>query len=261
VQVVNDDDGKEPPMPRSPKRLATGLALTLALTGVAAACGDDDEAAADTPAPEAAAVSTEACDAFTALSGALAGDPSQLATVVAEFESTAPAPLADDARTYATAYESLEAEGPAAFGTPAFVEASSAIADAYFEGCEVSTELAVDGVDYAFEGIPERIDAGRVAVRFTNRTEHDEPHELVLFRKNPGTTETAEELLSLPEEESMAKVTMAGVVFADQPNQESVAMFDLEPGSYVAVCFIPVGGGEDGPPHFMSGMVSEFEAS
>jgi hypothetical protein len=50
-------------------------------------------------------------------------------------------------------------------------------------------------------------------------------------------------------------------VFADQPDQTAVAMYDLEPGQYVAVCFIPVGGGEDGPPHFTSGMLAEFEAS
>jgi hypothetical protein len=100
-----------------------------------------------------------------------------------------------------------------------------------------------------------------VGLRFTNETEAGEAHELVLFRKDPGTTETAEELLALPEEESMGKITMAGVVFADQPDQTAVAMYDLEPGQYVAVCFIPVGGGEDGPPHFTSGMVAEFEAS
>lgn len=32
-----------------------------------------------------------------------------------------------------------------------------------------------------------------------------------------------------------------------------------DPGSYIAVCFIPIGGGEEGPPHFTGGMVAEFD--
>jgi hypothetical protein len=241
------------------RRLAGGLALTLALGGVLAACGDDDDA---TDSGAAAAVSPEACDDLTALSGALAGDPSGAEPVIAAFEGSAPDDLADHASALAGAYRELAGGGePSAFGTPAVVAASGEIADAYFEGCDLAAELEVDGVDYGFEGLPAQVDAGRVGLRFTNRTEHDEAHEMVLFRKNPGTTETAEELLALPEEESMSKVTMTGVVFADQPDQTAVAMYDLEPGQYVAVCFIPVGGGEDGPPHFTSGMLAEFEAS
>jgi hypothetical protein len=38
-------------------------------------------------------------------------------------------------------------------------------------------------------------------------------------------------------------------------------MLDLEPGRYAAVCFIPIGGGEDGPPHFTGGMVAELEVA
>ena len=38
-------------------------------------------------------------------------------------------------------------------------------------------------------------------------------------------------------------------------------MLDLEPGRYAAVCFIPIGGGEDGAPHFTGGMVAELEVT
>lgn len=241
------------PVTRS-RRLAGGLALTLALAGVVAACGDDDDAA--TP-------SAAACDDLTALSGALAGDPSQAEPVIAAFEASAPEGLADAAKALGGAYRDLASgEGdPSAFGSTKVIKASADIADGYFDGCDLAETLDVDGVDYGFEGLPATIDAGRVGLRFTNRTEHDEPHEMVLFKKSAGVTESAEELLELPEEESMSKVSMQGVVFADQPDQTVVAMYDLEPGQYMAVCFIPVGGGEDGPPHFTSGMVAEFEAS
>ncbi len=246
-----------------PRSLAvTGLSLTLLVT--AAACGDDDEAAGNdtTTSAVAAAVSPEACDAYVALSGALAGDPSQAGPVLEAFEGTAPAALAESAATMAAAYEELAGGGdPSVFGEPAFVEASAAVADAYFAGCETSAQLDVDGVDYGFEGLPEEIEAGRVALRFTNATEHDEPHELVLFRRLPGTDETVEELLALPEEEVMSKVAMAGVVFADAPGAEATSMLDLEAGDYIALCFIPIGGGEDGPPHFTGGMVAELTAT
>lgn len=250
-------------MPRTRhRRLATGLALTIALAGAAACSDDDDDTSSESPEVTAAVVSDEACDAFIALSGALAGDPSGIGAIAADFTSSAPANLTEAATTMADAYSSLAAGGASTvFGEPAYVAAAADISDAYFAGCDVDEELDVDGVDYGFDGLPAEVAAGRVAVRFTNKTEHDEAHELVLFKRNPGTDEPVEELLALPEEESMAKVTMAGVVFADSPEQEAVAMLDLEPGEYVAVCFLPVGGGEEGPPHFVQGMVAEFEAS
>lgn len=247
-----------PPI-RHRRRIAAGLALTLAVAGVAA-CGDDDDDAG-APSAEATTVTPAACDAFTALSGALAGDPSGIGGLADTFQRTAPSGLAAQITTVADAYRSMGAGGdPSAFGETAYTQAAGSVAAAYFAGCDLSQQLTVDGVDYAFEGIPAQVDAGRVGLRFTNKTEHDEPHELVLFKRNEGTTETVEQLLALPQEESMAKLSMAAVAFADRPGAQSVSMVDLEAGRYIAVCFLPVGGGEDGPPHAMSGMVAEFEA-
>jgi hypothetical protein len=243
------------------RRLATGLALSLALVGVAAACGDDDsDAASSSTSTPVATVSTEACDAYTALSGALAGDPGQAASLVTSFQQTAPADLRDDAQTIGDAYAALADGGePTVFGEPAFARASGKVADAYFDACDLSAELDVDGIDYGFEGLPAKIEAGRVGIRFTNRSEHGEAHEMVLMKRNEGATESVEELLALPEDQVMTKLTPAGVVFADQPEGQAVSMLDLEPGKYVAVCFIPVGGGEDGMPHAMAGMTGEME--
>jgi hypothetical protein len=100
-----------------------------------------------------------------------------------------------------------------------------------------------------------------VGLRFTNATDHDEPHELVLFRVADGVTEPVEDLLALPEEEAGEAMVPVGVVFADAPGSEAATMLDLEPGRYAAVCFIPIGGGEDGAPHFTGGMVAEVEVS
>lgn len=134
------------------------------------------------------------------------------------------------------------------------------LGQAAYDGCEASEKLDVTGVDYAFEDLPSELDAGRVALRFTNATEADEAHELVLMRKADGTTETLDELLELPEEEAMTKLTPVGVVFSDQAGGTATTLVDLETGEYVAVCFIPTGG-EDGPPHAFGGMAAEMTIS
>ena len=248
-------------MPAFPtRRLILAMALSVAAALTFTACGDDDSAEAGDGA--AIEVTATACDAYVGLGGAFAGDPAAAGDLVAEFESTAPDALADEAATIAATYTTLgEGGDPAVLSEADYLAAAGAVADAYFDGCETSAVLDVEGVDYGFEGLPDEVAAGRVGIRFTNATEHDEPHELVLFRIADGVTATADELLELPEEEAYDQMAMAGVVFADAPGSESAAMFDLEPGRYVAICFIPIGGGEDGPPHFTGGMVAELQVS
>jgi hypothetical protein len=237
------------------------VAATLSLAGLAAACGDDDAASPTTTAGASASVSTEACDAYTALAGAMTGDPSALPGIVATFEATAPGALRTAAGKVGDTFTSMATDGdPSVLSDPAYTTAAGKVADAYLDGCELSQVLDVKGVDYAFEGVPATIDAGRVGIRFTNASTHHEAHELVVFKRNEGTTEPVDELLALPEDQVMSKLTMAGVAFADHPDAQAATMVDLEPGRYVAICMIPVGGGEDGPPHAMSGMVAEFEA-
>jgi hypothetical protein len=244
------------------RRITLSLALTLAVT-TATACGDDDDEATGAPTvPAEASVPTEACDAYVGLGTAMTGDPAAAGDAIDAFTTTVPEALTDEAAVIGETYAALAEGGdPSAFGEPEFIDASAAVAEAYFAGCDPSEVLEVSGIDYGFEGIPNEIDAGRVAIRFTNDTTHDEAHEMVLFRRNDGVDDPIEDLLALPEDEAFSKLTMAGVVFADAAGSEATTMVDLEPGSYAAICFIPTGGGEDGPPHFTSGMVAEFDAA
>ena len=78
------------------------------------------------------------------------------------------------------------------------------------------------------------------------------------MRRADGVDEPVEELLALPEEEAMAKLQMAGVAFADEAGGSNVTFLDLEPGEYVAICMLPVGGGEEGEPHAFHGMTAEL---
>ncbi|MGH9188090.1 MAG: hypothetical protein ACRD0U_20150, partial [Acidimicrobiales bacterium] len=114
----------------------------------------------------------------------------------------------------------------------------------------------VTAVDYAFEDLPTSLEAGPTVVELTN--DGDEAHELVLFRKNDGVTQPAEELLALPDEEAFELVAFVQGSEPIDPGKRSSTVFDLEAGDYVAVCFLPVGGSGDGPPHFTEGMFTEF---
>lgn len=78
-----------------------------------------------------------------------------------------------------------------------------------------------------------------------------EEHEMVLFRRNDGVTDSLDQLLELGEEEIFSKLTFTGVTFGG-PGTTSYTAMDLEPGTYFLLCFIPQG--EDGPPHFIGGM-------
>ena len=132
-------------------------------------------------------------------------------------------------------------------------------------------ELALTASEYAFGGLPDEVAAGPTVVTLENIGE--EFHEIILVRVNDDVTESAEELLALPEEEVFTKIEMKGVAFAPIGATANTVV-DLDAGRYIALCFLPQGAtaelmaqmdGPDsslpegaGPPHFTAGMVHEF---
>ncbi len=187
----------------------------------------------------------------------MVGDPATLSGAIEALAGALPDDLADAGADLAGA----AASGEEALGSPEFTTAWATVGDAAYEGCDADARLDVLGVDYGFEGLPETVEPGRVALRFTNGTTNGEMHELVLLERNEGTTETLDELMALDQEQVMQKLTMAGVAFADAADAESVLLADLEPGGYIAICMIPVGSGETGDPHAAHGMVAEIEVA
>lgn len=246
----------------------------------AAACSDDEKAEDATTTTEAhgttahdgggdggdvgaaggdVAVSEEACGAYAELSAAMTGDPSGAGPALETLEQALPESLAEAGATVTTSLSAAFEGDQDALGSPEFTGAFAEIGDAMFLGCESDAQLDVTGIDYGFEGLPEELPAGTAAVRFTNRTSHEEPHELIIAKRNDGTTESLDELAEMNPDELMEKVTMAGVAFADAADSSSTSFMELEPGTYVAICTIPVGGGESGPAHATSGMIGEFQ--
>jgi len=269
--------------PTRPRRWLAAAALTasLALSGTLAACGDDDDEGSGTTTTEAGDDSTtttaakgadveEYCAASLAVEtfpepGGPDGPPDP-AAIKAFFEGIAPlletmSELAPG--EIAEAADFLAAEGQRGLAgeevdpeSPEFTEAETTVHTYDLDNCGWE-QVDVVGIDYAFEGVPTTLPAGTTSFEFTNNTEMTEAHEAIIFRKKDGVTETTQELLALPEEEAMAKVDMVAAVFAP-PGDESYSVADLEAGDYAMVCFIAVGGGEDGPPHFTQGMLQEF---
>lgn len=246
---------------------AAGLALLL--TAGTAACGDDDTttSASSGTQPTAASDVTAGRRAFcddavawyTAFNGAPQDDPAvlqayagtSLLSAAEALASSLPADAADAGSALATAVQQVADTGnPEGMFSPDTEAALTAIGERVYADCELHT-VDVQAVDYAYEGLPGQLDAGPAVFKLEN--EGVEQHEIVMFRRNDGVDLTLEEALELPEDQLMQNLTFSGVAFG-APGSTAYTAVDLTPGTYFFLCFIPVGGGQDGPAHFMQGM-------
>lgn len=262
---------------------AGAAAAAVVLTMGLAACGDDDDDAT-TDTTEAAGEQAaggdveEFCSSLlefnTLVNESDAGsDDASEEEIKAAGEELVPAfaPVVDNAPEAAAGpAEELEPvldallEGDATeFSSDATFEAYTELTSAAAAPCEWQSQ-AVTAVDYAFQGVPASLAAGTYSFALAN--EGTEMHEMIVFRKAEGVTQSIRELVELPEEESEELVEFAGAGFAP-PGATSSALIELQPGEYGMVCFIPVGTtadadpeaeGEGGPPHFTQGMLAEF---
>ena len=272
--------------PSTRRRLTTLAIGGLAVTGLlSAACSSDDDAADDTTTTSHAdhnggdeggdggstgggapllgePMSTDACGHFTTLSMSMAGgDPTVAGPSLEMFVDTLPAELSEQGTVYVDSLTAAFDGDPDAIMSPEFVEANQAIGDAMFEGCEVAERVDVAGIDYGFEGMPDSVAAGLVALRFTNQTSNEEPHELIVLQRPPGDETPLDEIAAMTPDEVMTDFPMIGVVFADSAGGTSTSFMELPTGSYIAICTIPIGGGEEGDPHAAHGMIAEFEVA
>lgn len=254
---------------RSPMRAVASVGLVLTMAGLAG-CGDD---AVESAAPKAEF--RDYCEKVFAVETYPEPDidyeslsPDQLTAENKAFNvklgplaeaarAAAPAQIKNDINQLADAVKQVQQTGDfeAAFETPAVMEASDRAHVFDLENCGWA-KVDVSGEDYRFVGVPDTFEAGPVSFEFTNKGK--EPHELVLFRVNDGVEESVEDIVALPEDEGRSKVTPVGGTFAP-PGEGEYALVDLKEGRYGVACFVPVGGGEEGPPHASRGMHAEFE--
>ncbi|CAA9264294.1 MAG: hypothetical protein AVDCRST_MAG52-2767 [uncultured Blastococcus sp.] len=269
---------------RGVRRWVVGSAA-LALAATMAACGSDDSGGQDTASAGSSASATgadpaEFCEASVDLEAAFAMGPGpeegappeeqqaaleEFAAVVeprlAEVEETAPEEISGDVTT-ATGIvrEGLTGNDPSVLEGPEFQEADDNIDEYMLAECGYE-QVEATGVDYEYEGLPDTVPAGVVAVTFTNQGE--ELHEIGVARVNDDVTMPIEQVLAQPVEQVFSMVTLTGVTFA-APGESETTFLRMEPGRYGAACFVPQGTTHDtegaGPPHFTLGMFAEFTA-
>jgi hypothetical protein len=274
-------------MRRTVRGASALLAAGMLAVGLGA-CGDDDdeadagsEAEANDLAAEAASDGGEFCDAAVAVDAASLGldsgetSPDDFDQALTTAEDSAPEEIAAAVGTMVTegrammaeAEATAEEEGPPPMPSDEFYPASVEVGGYLSDSCDFET-LDVTATNYQFDGFSETVPAGTTVLNFTN--DGTEFHEVILVQIAEGEERSLEELMALPEEESDALVTEKGFVFSP-PGAQTYTTADLDPGRYVAICFVPVGAtpealasgaalnDEDG--HFMHGMVTEFEVA
>lgn len=257
---------------RTLQRVGAGL-LALTLVSGIAACGDDDDEATDATEADAgdaaggdlaafcdtlvefnaAALETEVDDTSSEEDIKAAGE--ELAPKMETIADNAPEDLAATADELNGYIQPLLEGDAEQFNDDATFETYMGFVQEAIGACEFDT-VEVTAVDYAFEGVPDSLSAGTAAFAFSNESESEE-HEMIIVRKADGVDLSFDEILNLSEEESEDKVEFKGAAFAG-PGSGGSALVELTAGDYAMVCFIPVGGAEDGPPHFTQGMVKEF---
>jgi hypothetical protein len=255
---------------RTLRRVGTGvLALTLA-TGLAA-CGDDSDSAdsAETTTTAAEAENAAFCDAVLEFNSAvfqvdLSEDSTeqeikatgeQLGPMFQTVVDEAPDSLSANAEDLNKSIQALNDGDASKFNADETFEKYTKLTSGAIDECDMKT-IDVTAVDYAYQGVPKSIDAGSVAFSFTNKAEKED-HMMAIMKKKDGVDLSWDELLALPEDQAQSKTEFKGEAFA-AAGDSTTALAALDPGDYAMVCFISVGSGEDGPPHFTKGMKSEF---
>lgn len=267
---------------RTLQRVGAGL-LALTLAGSIAACGDDDDSetsdATETADPadttdttggdDATGASEDFCGPVVEFNGKvvqveldetsteddITAAGAELAPLAADIAEHAPADLSAAATAIDEAVQPLTSGDAGPFNSDEVFATYTELLAGAVEACGFES-VAVSGIDYGFEGVPATIGAGTVAFAFTNESEA-EPHEMLLLRKADGVELSFPEIFEKPEEEAMTVTEFVGATFA-MPGEEGLTLGELTPGQYAMVCFVPVGGAEDGPPHFTQGMLQEF---
>ncbi|MBN1092490.1 hypothetical protein JKP75_07890 [Blastococcus sp. TML/M2B] len=256
-----------------------------------AACGSDDDgddaqASSETSASEtsesaAAADPAAFCEASVDLEGAFSLGPpidetappeeqqaaleefgATVEPLLADVEENAPEEISEDVDTAAgLVREALSGGDPSGLESPEFQQADDAIDEYMLAECGFE-QVEATGVDFEYEGLPDSVPAGVVAVTLTN--EGTELHEIGIARINDDVTDPIEALLTLPEEEVFSKLELKGVTVVE-PGQSETTFLRMDAGRYGAACFIPEGTMSTempgmGAPHFTMGMFAEFTA-
>jgi hypothetical protein len=184
--------------------------------------------------------------------------------LMAAVAAAAPDEVSEAVEAMQTALDEAAAGDPALVNDPATFGAMAALEGAAYEGCGF-TQVDVTAGDYLYEGVPESVPAGPLAIRLTNAG--SEPHIILAIQRAEGNTTPAEELV----DEFFAAVgtggppppSVVGGMAGDPPfalpgGGVGGKVTDLAPGSYVLFC--PIGTlADESVTHYQEGMIAELE--
>lgn len=254
---------------RTLQRAGAGL-LALTLAAGIAACGSDSDKEASSDTTAAQGENASFCDALVKFNAAvfqvdisedtpkddIISEGKKIAPLFADVAENAPDELSASAGELNTTIQALTKGDAEAFNSDATFSKYTSLVDGGIDACEMET-TDITGVDYAYEGVPKTMKAGTTAFKFTNASKGGEFHMMAVVKKKAGVDLSWDEILALPDNEGEDKTEFKGETEAE-PGKSSKALVNLDPGSYAMICFISVGGKDDGPPHFTQGMVQEF---
>jgi hypothetical protein len=183
--------------------------------------------------------------------------------LLGQAEQYAPPELAAQVTTVVTALGEALQVGESPFEDPAIQEAGQAIDEYVVASCGYQV-VDVTALEYEFQGIPRTLEPGVTIFRLTN--EGAEVHELAIGKIKGD--DSAKDIAEGSPEQAEKKLRFAGHAFGLQ-GQTTFAYVDLKPGSYAALCFIPVGTTDpsaleeeehgEGTPHTEEGMFRGFK--
>jgi hypothetical protein len=210
--------------------------------------------------PGTAGAQTPDSGAFCAARAQLgpSSSPEQLKTGLAVIAQNAGGAAVAPATALAALYAK---KGEKTFETEKAFGYISAIDQYVFETCP-GTSVSTTAVDYGFEGIPASLPAGTAKIKFANGAPKEQ-HEIAIVRLLPGNEDMDPVKLFEMSDKKAAKyadLDTATFAFA-RPGETTYTVTELEPGTYVYGCFIPVGGKKHGAPHYMKGMYGTFTVS
>ena len=117
-------------------------------------------------------------------------------------------------------------------------------------------EIVIKASDFSFEA-PAKIEAGLVNITMENVGQ--EPHHVQMARINDGATlEQATNALQSDLGQFFSLVTFTGGPGLVDPGLSSNVTLDLQPGTYLLLCFMA---GHDGVPHLAKGMMATTEVT
>lgn len=119
-------------------------------------------------------------------------------------------------------------------------------------GRKAMRTLSITAHDYAF-GMPDTIESGAVVLKLENQGK--EMHHAWIARLDGGRTLSDLQAAMQSHGPPPSWFVSVGGPNVAGPNGSAEATVLLQPGNYVALCFIPAA---DGMPHIMKGMMKQF---